>query len=176
MKTLSIFFAALIMLSASCKKADELTKFNMEFNSEVTVPPNTLVNLPIDLLTPDMTTNYEETFSANDTRKDLVEEITIDKITITAKAPQGITLDFLKSITVYISADGIPEKEVASKYDIPDGLTSLDLDYVSDNLKDFLTRETIRLRVKTVTDKAVNQEIDLNVYNRFKVDAKVLGV
>lgn len=176
MKKLGLFLMAFTALSAGCKKVDELTKFNMEFNTEVTVPSNTLINLPLDLVTPDVTTNYEETFSANDTRKDLVEKITIDKITITAKSPQGITLDFLKSITVYISADGIPEKEVASKYNIPDGLTSLDLDYVSDNLKDFLTKDKIRLRVKTITDKAVNQNIDLNVYNRFKVDAKILGV
>ena len=176
MKRISIFFIVMVLFSAACKKVDELTKFNMEFNTEVTVPSNTLINLPLDLITPDMTTNYEETFSANDTRKDLVEKITIDKITITVKSPQGTKLDFLKSITVYISADGIPEKEVASRYDIPDGLTSLDLGYVTDNLKEFLTRDKIRLRVKTVTDKAVSQDVDLNVYNRFKVDAKVLGV
>lgn len=176
MKKLSIFLTALVALSAGCKKADELTKFNMEFNSQVTVPSNTLINLPLDLVTPDMATNYEESFSSNNTRADLVEGITINKITITAQSPQGMNLDFLKSITVYISADGIPEKEVASKYDIPDGLTSLDLDYVSDNLKEFLTKESIRLRVKTITDKAVTQNVDLNVFNRFKVDAKILGV
>lgn len=176
MKKLSILLAVLVTFSAGCKKADDLTKFNMEFNSEVTVPPNTLINLPLDLVTPDMTTNYQETFSANNTRSDLVEAITIDKITISVKSPQGMHLDFLKSITVYISADGIPEKEIASKHDIPDGLTSLDLDYVSDNLKDFLTKETIRLRVKTITDKTLNQEATLNVFTRFKVDAKIFGI
>lgn len=160
----------------SCKKLDKLTQFHLEYNSAVTVPANSIVNLPIDLNTPDITTDYQKKFESNNTSKDMVEEIKLDKMNLTVKAPQGGNLDFLKSIEVYISADGMSEIRVASKLEIPDGLTTLDLDYADNNLKDYVMKESIKLRVKTITDKAITQNQDLNILTRFFVNAKILGV
>lgn len=166
--------ALAIVTLTKCKKIDELTTFRMSYDSQVTVPANGVINLPLDILTPDITTNYQQQFSANDTRSDLVNEINIDGITITVKSPANQNLDFLKSINVYIAAEGMAEKEIASKNDIPDGLSSLSLDYVSDNLKDYLTKDKIKLRVKTVTDKALTNDTELNIKTDFKVKAKIL--
>lgn len=176
MKKLIVVAIALGSLGVySCKKLDKLTQFYLDYNSTFTVPANSGINLPLDLFTPDITTNYEEKFSANDTRKDMVDEIKVDNISITVKSPQGAKLDFLKSIHVFISADGLAEKEVAWKDNIADGLTSLDLEHTGDNLKDYILKDKIKLRVKTVTDKATNQDITLDVKNRFWVNAKILG-
>lgn len=176
-KIAAISLLLLISFGAySCKELDEFTKFNLDYTAKVTVPSTSVVNLPIDLLTPDITTNYEDQFSNNDTRTDLVEEINLTAMDITAKVPQGSNLDFLKSIEVFISADGLDEIEIASKKDIPDGLTKLDLDYSGVNLKDYVTKNTIKLRVKTVTDKAIGQDRELEVFTRFRVNAKILGV
>lgn len=165
-----------IITSNSCKKLDEFTKFDLDYTSQVTVPANSLINLPIDIVTPDMETNYQDKFSNNNTNTDLVEEITLSTISITAKLPQGSNLDFLKSVQVFISADGLDELDIASSYDIPDGLTTLELTVSNANLKDFVTKKSIKLRVKTVTDKAITQDRDLEIFTRFKVNAKVLGV
>jgi hypothetical protein len=173
---ITLLLAIGIITTNSCNKLDEFTKFNLNYDATVVLPANSVINLPISLFTPDITTNYEDQFSSNDTRKDLVQEITIDGISIVVQKPQGQTLDFLKSIEVYISADGLDEIQVASKYDIPDGLTTLQLDYVSDNLKDYITKESIKLRVKTIMDKTLNQDTELKVNTRFKVNAKILGV
>jgi hypothetical protein len=176
MKKLIVLAIALGSLGVySCKKLDKLTQFYIENNSTVTIPANSGINLPFDLFTPDITTNYEEQYSANDTRKDLVDEIKIDKINITVKSPQGANLDFLKSIHVFISADGLDEKEIAWKEDVADGLTSLDLDHTGDNLKQYLMKDKIKLRIKTITDKATKQDITLDLKNRFFVNAKILG-
>lgn len=160
----------------SCKKLDELTKFNLEYKSSVTVPANSIVNLPLNLPTPDITTNSKSTFENNNTNKDLVQEIKLDKMNISVKAPQGTNLDFLKSVEVFISAEGLDEIRVASKYDIANGLTSLDLDYADINLKDYVLKESIKLRVKTITDEAVTQDRNLDILTRFWVNAKILGV
>lgn len=165
-----------IITTNSCKKLDEFTQFDLNYDATVVLPANSVINLPLNLFTPDITTNYEEKFSANDTRKDLIEEITISAIDIIVQKPQGQTLDFLKSIEVYISADGLDEIEVASKYDIPDGLTSLGLDYSKANLKDYVTKESIKLRIKTVMDESLNQDTELKINTRFRVNAKILGV
>lgn len=159
-----------------CKKLDELTQFYMDYDTEVVLPANSAINLPIPITSPDIATNYEESFSANDTRKDLIQEIKIDRISITVQNPPGQNLNFLKSIEVYISADGLDEIQVASKYDIPDGLTELELDYISDNLKPYLTKETIKIRTKTVMDEPLKQDTELKIHNRFWVNAEVLGI
>lgn len=160
----------------SCKKLDKLTQFHLEYTSSVTVPANSIVNLPISLASPDITTDYQSKFENNNTSKDLVDEIKLDKINIKVKAPHGTNLNFLKSVEVFISAEGLDEIRVASKFDVPDGLTSLDLDYISDNLKEYVLKESIKLRVKTITDEAITQDRDLEILTRFWVNAKILGV
>ncbi|MGV3596877.1 MAG: hypothetical protein ACO1PI_03360 [Bacteroidota bacterium] len=176
MKKLMVILIAIAALTLNaCKKLEKLTEFYLDYTASVTVPANMGINLPFDILTPDITTNYEEQFSANDTRKDMVDEIKMAGMVITVKSPQGQNLDFLKSINVFISAEGLPEKEIASKSNVPDGLSVLELDYTSDNLKEYVMKDKIKLRVKTVTDKALNQNVDLDVKARFFVNAKILG-
>lgn len=166
--------ALVLVLFSNCKKLEELTKFNISFNSEVTIPANSIINLPFDIFTPDITTNYQEQFSANKTRTDLVSEIKMDAVNITVKAPAGQNLDFLKSINIFIAAEGLDEKEIAFINDVPDGLTALSLECVSDNIKDYITKDKIKLRVKTVTDKTVSQNTELDVQTKFWVQAKIL--
>lgn len=173
--TLALIAMGILTLN-SCKELDEFTQFNLDYTTEVTIPANSVINLPLNLATPDVQTNYQNQFSNNNTNTDLVEEIKLAALDIVAKAPQGSNLDFLKSIKVFISADGLDELEIASKSDIPDGLTVLNLDKTDANLKDFVTKETIKLRVETVTDEAITQDRDLEIFTRFRVNAKILGV
>lgn len=165
-----------ILTTYSCKKLDEFTKFDLDYTSKVTIPANTIVNIPIDLNTPDIETNFQDKLSNNNTNTELVEEITLGAMSITATVPQGSNLDFLKSIQVFISADGLDEVEIASNSEVADGLTTLELTVSNVNLKDFITKESIKLRIKTVTDKAITQDRDLEIFTRFKVNAKILGV
>lgn len=165
-----------IITSNSCKKLDELTQFDLDYTSKVTVPSSSVVNIPIDLSTPDIETNYQDQLSSNETSTDLVDDIKLAVMNINAKEPQGSNLDFLKSVQVFISVDGLDEIEIASSNDIPDGLTTLELSVSSVNLKDYITKENIKFRIKTTTDKAITQDRDLEIFTRFSVNAKILGV
>ena len=82
----------------SCKKVDQFTQFNMDFNNEIIIPSTIGINLPINILTPEMETNSESTFELNDTRKDLIEEIRLTSLTISLQSPNGADFSFLESI------------------------------------------------------------------------------
>lgn len=173
-----IFFIAIIVAGIattySCKKINELARFSMNYSTEFTVPAGTPVNLPLDIPTPGIETNFEETFKNNNTNAGLIDEITLSSLTITVKAPQGATLDFLKSVEFFIKADGLDEVKLASSENIADGLTSLDLTATGVNLKDYLTKNTIKLRVKTVTDKVLAENRELEAKFTFQVQAKIV--
>ena len=103
----------IILLSNSCKKIDQFTQFNMDFNNEIIIPSSTGINLPINLLTPEMETNSESTFEINDTRKDLIEEIRLTSLTLYLSSPNNADFSFLESISVYMNAQDLPEVEIA---------------------------------------------------------------
>ena len=71
---------AVFTFTNSCKKIDELTKFEMDYNATVVIPSTSGLGLPFSVLTPSVTSNSEATFEVNDTRKDLIEEILLKKL------------------------------------------------------------------------------------------------
>jgi len=86
----------------------------MEYSQRATIPSSTGINLPFDIFTPEMETNSESKFSVNDTRKDLIEEITLTELELVIISPDTADFSFLNSIEVYISADGLEEIQIAS--------------------------------------------------------------
>jgi len=175
MKKSIIFITALSFLLFGCKKAEELTQFNIDYTTEVTIPSSSGLNLPFDVFTPDMETNSSSKFAVNDTRKDKVEVISLTKLQLVLKTPSNSDFGFLKSIEVYIDADGLSEKRVAFDTDIPSTIGKiLNLEVVSDNLKDYIIKDEFSLRVKTVTDEAISRDHVIDINSTFFVDAKIL--
>jgi len=58
---------ALFIVIVACDKADELTKFNIEYKSSVTIPSSPAIDLPLEVFTPGMETNSDSEFEVNDT-------------------------------------------------------------------------------------------------------------
>ena len=111
----------------------------MEFNESVVIPSSTGINLPFNILTPDVETNSASTFSNNKTRKDLVDEIKLTKLELTIKSPTNADFSFLKSISVYISATGLPEAKIAYKDEVPANAGAvLTLDVSGVDLKEYI--------------------------------------
>jgi len=177
--TKKILMLALLMgiTLVSCKKLDKLTQFDITYHSEVTVPAAVPINVPFDILTPEVETNTEEEFENNNTHKDLIEEITLKKLVLTIIDPADETFDFLNSIEVYIETDDLPEKKIAWKEDIPEnGLQQLELDTSGEDLKEYLMEDSFKLKVKTKTDHATTRDITIDIKTVFHVNAKILGV
>ncbi len=173
-KCFSVFILTLLLVN--CDKIDELTMFSIDYDTQVTIQSNVGINLPFDVFTPDTETNSESTFESNDTRKDLIEEIKLTKLQLKIASPNDADFSFLESIEVYISAEGLSEVKIASKTSIPETVTSLDLDVVDVDLKDYIKKDSYKLRLNTVTDEAITRDHEIDIKSTFFVDAKILGL
>ena len=177
-RSMKIFIGllSLIFVVAGCTKSNSLTNFDMDFTSTVTIPASSTIGLPISLDTPPVESNSESEFESNNTRKDLIESIKLEVLTLTITSPSTGNFDFLKSISIYISADGLSEKLVASKTDIQDGVgKSIALVVQDQELEEFIKKDSFSLRVSTETDKTINKDHDVDIYTKFAVDAKLIG-
>ena len=164
-----------IFFTSSCKELDKLTQFEINYSSTAKIPANAVINLPIDLLTPDITTNSQSEFSSKQTNKDLIEAIKLLKLNLQITSPTTQRFDFLKSIEVYITAEGLGELKIAEKLDIPDTVgTDLSLDVKENDLAPYIKKDKFQLRLKAVTDKSITQDVTMKVNSVIFVDAKLL--
>lgn len=170
-----ILVACIMISFLGCKKFDKLTQFNMDFDQTAVIPASSGINLPFNVLTPDMQTNSASTFEVNDTRKDLVEEIKLTTLTLTLNSPSNANFNFLKSINIYISADGLPETKIAWKEDIPEDISVLNLTVSNSDIKEYIKKDKFSLRMNAVTDEVITQDHEIAIHSVLFVDAKILG-
>lgn len=169
--------ALVIVISIfGCDKIDKLTKFDIDYNETVVIPSSAGIALPFNVLTPDIETNSESTFEVNDTRKDLIEEIVLTTLDLTITSPSNADFSFLKSINVYISAEGFDEVKIAWKDNVPSDVTVLTLDVTGVDLKDYIKADKFSLRFNTETDELLASDHEIDVHSVFFVDAKILGL
>lgn len=162
------------LLIAGCKK-DKLTiTFNISDSFDFTLESGSIINLPIDILTPDVTTNSGGEFEQNDTRADKVQEIKLNELKLSITSPSGKTFSFLKDMEIFISADGLSEKLVASGYDIKSSSSVINLNCSTDNFAEYIKKESYKIRIKTVTRESPTQDVDMNCFLSFKVKAAPL--
>ena len=176
---LKLLAAALVFFSvlSGCKKVNKLTQFTIEYDESVVIQSSTGIALPFDLLTPDIETNSSSKFESNDTRKDKIQEIKLTKLNLTLTSPTSGDLTFLKSIDVFISADGLDEVRLAWISNVSESVGKfLDLSVEDFDFKEYIKKDDFKLRLKTVTDKAITNDHELAIHSEFFVDAEILGL
>ena len=174
---LALFLTSIILFTSGCDKADELTQFDMEYNEAVTIPSSTGINLPFNLFAPEVESNSESTFAVNDTRKDLIEEILLTTLELKLTSPSNGDFGFLKSIEIYLDANGLSEKKIAWKENIPSDIGNrLVLETTGTDLQEYIKKDEFTLRLNTVTDEFITSDHHIDVHSVFFVDAKVLGL
>ncbi|WCL81104.1 hypothetical protein PPO43_14105 [Saprospira sp. CCB-QB6] len=180
MKRFAIYFLGLFLslgLLSSCEEAEKLTQFNLDYNSTVTIPSTFGVQVPFDVSTPAISTSASSQFESNDTRKDLIEEIQLTEMTLTINSPSGADFSFLESIEVFISADSLGETRIAYQDSVAVAAgESLSLTTTGVDLQEYIKADEFSLRVNAVTDEAISQDHELNIYTKFFVDAKIFGI
>jgi hypothetical protein len=175
-KKLILVSSILVVLCAtSCKKINEALTFQMGYTSKITYSPSSGINLPFDLFTPDITTNAESEFSSRNTNKDLIDKITLKELKLAITSPTDQRFDFLSSIEVYIQATGLGELKIAESLNILDNVgNTLTLTVAENDLAPYIKKDKFKLRVKTVTDKTVNRQINVDATSQFEIKAKIL--
>ena len=170
--TVIFFLAAGIV---GCDTLNRLTQFDMTINSEWVFQSTLNLNLPIDLIVPDIETNSSSTFEGEGTVADLVEDIQLEGLTIQLTSPNSEDFSFLESLEVYIQTEGQIEQRIAFADVISDNVgNTLELDVESVNLTAYVASETFSLRFNSVIDEIVTQDMTIAIAATFMVDAKLL--
>ena len=171
MKKYLVFFLVIFTL-VSCKK--KLTQFHIEYNSTITVPSTFGQFVAFSLNTPEVTTNSEQEFEVKNTRKDHIESIFLKDLVLTITSPNNEDFSFLNKIEVFISSPLHTEQKVASKSSISNSVRAqLVCDVENVDLQNYIKDESFTLRLKTTTDETIAQNIEIDIYSPFFVDAKV---
>ena len=166
----------IISLFACNKIAESLTEFDITYHSSATIPATVSLSVPFDIPLPPVTTNTEEEFENNNTHKDLIKEIHLKTLELTITDPADGDFGFLRNIEIYISADGLREKKIAWKLNIPDNVgETLELETTSEDLKEYLFADKFKLRVRATTDRLITRDYNIDIKTVFHVKANIFG-
>ncbi|RZK51378.1 MAG: hypothetical protein EOO59_15140, partial [Hymenobacter sp.] len=121
MAKLPLLLFCLLVLGSSCKKIAELLTFQINDSSSFTIPATGLLAGTV-LSLPGVTVNSssQSTFQTNGTSADYVQNVTLNKLTLTTTSPSTQTFDFLQRISLYIAdANGNNKVLLASLNPVP---------------------------------------------------------
>ncbi|MGB5417854.1 hypothetical protein [Algibacter sp.] len=177
MKSQIVLVCLSFFILFNCSVIDELTKFDMDYETSYTLNPVPVVNVPISLFTPDIESNSETTFENNNTNKDLVESIKLKSLIVSIPSPETGNFNFLKQIRIYISTENVEETEVANLLDVPnDNSNTIDLDVLGKELEQYVKEDQFKLRIYAVADETTTEVYEIKFLAIFAVDAKILGI
>ncbi len=167
-----------LLLTTGCKKFDEKTQFTYSLEEDIVIPSVIGVNLPFNIPTTDIATNIDHELEIRNRKKKRIEKIYLTRLEMNIKSPAMATFNFLKDVTIYLEADGLPRVEVAAQQN----LTNTNARYLiiptrnTTDLTDYIKKDKINIHVEVVTDETIFQDITVTVKPTFWVDVKVLGI
>jgi hypothetical protein len=173
MKKLIAILAAASAIWA-CNKIDDLLTFSISNQATFRVPSSSPLNLPLEVLTPDIATNSSQEFQNNNTKADLVKDVKLSELKLSIANPSGKTFSFLKSVHIYISTNENDEIELASQDNIPATAAIVSLTPTKQKLDSYVKSSAYRLRTAIVTREALTQDVDVKINLKFKVTADAL--
>lgn len=172
-----IIIGAIFLILVSCNKLDEHTQFDIDYTETITIPASTGLNLPFNLSDQELESNNSSTFENNNTNKDLIESAVLKQMQLNHRVPSNGDLSFINEITIFLEADGLPEIRIAWKENISDNVgKTIDLEVTDEDLKDYIKKDKLNIRVNSVTDEFLNDDHVIDVKTKFFIDAEVLGI
>ncbi|MEO8235470.1 MAG: hypothetical protein ABI549_08665 [Flavobacterium sp.] len=169
-----IFLAIIIASFISCSQIDKLLTFSVTNQASFTVSSGFVINSPLEIPTPDVTTNSSSNFSNNNTRADLVKDVKLQELKLTVTNPANKTFSFLKAVHIYISTNANDEIELAYADDIVSTANTINLTCTTQKLDAYIKASSYKLRTKITTKETLSQDITINADMRFSVVADPL--
>lgn len=168
-------YAVLLLLvtSFSCKDAlEKLLTFSFNQQASFEIPASTLIDVPLRVPTPEISSSSNSEFSKNGTSTDLVKNIQLTGLNLMIDTPTDADFGFLNSIEIFLEAEGLDPIRIAFKDDIPDEIGDfLALNTVDQNIDAYIKQDKFWLEVKAVTDEAITQNISITAFMAFQVTA-----
>ena len=176
------FLLSFVILNFSCKKkeVDKLTEFDISYTTNLTIPSASMTissssvsPTTVEFTTPNVPTQQSTKFSAEGTAQSLIDQIKMTKYNISVSGT-GSNLDFLKALTIYIKASSVGEQIIATKTNIPTGITAISMDLQDVNIKDYIFQDNVQFRVVATFDATAASDQTLKMDETVHVNAKLL--
>ncbi len=172
MKTKTFALIAFISLFLfSCSVVDKLLTFTINNQTSFKISTGFPLNLPIEIITPDVTTNSSSEFKNNNTKADLVKDVKLKELKLTITDPSDKSFTFLKSIHLYISTDANDEIELAYSDQINATSNTIELICTSEKLDKYIKAPSYKLRTKAVIKETITKDVTVKSDMKFRVTA-----
>ena len=168
-KILIIIFVFFSIIS--CKKIENLTKFELIYEFDLVIPENVYANTLVHLEEKPITISSEEFLRFN-TSKDLLEKVYLKHLNIIIDSTSD-NFDFLSTINVYIQSENLPKVRIAWKEHFPDGFNRLELETLNDNILPYLKKDNFVILIDIITVQDLDYSIPVTVSSSFEIEAKV---
>lgn len=177
MKLNYLIFAFLSILLFSCQKIDSWTQFNLKVEETADIPAMISIDLPFNILTPNINTSITKELEIKNTKKKRVEKIHLEELKLTLQEDGNMSFGFLKKIEIYLKVDDLPELLIAQKENITNDIgNTLILDVNQEDLKAYIMKDTIKIKIKVTVDEIVTKDSEVLIQANFFVDARILGI
>jgi hypothetical protein len=165
---LSLF---LFLFLTSCNAVDDLLTFTISNNASIQIKSTSPINLPSEIVTPDVTTNSSAEFKNNNTKASLVKDVKLKSLQLTITDPDGKTFTFLKSIHLYISTTDSDEIELAYQDNINSTSNTIDLISTDARLDQYIKADQYKIRTKVTLKETLTKDVTMKADMKFRVTA-----
>lgn len=170
----SKFIAIVLLLSlslTSCDAVDDLLSFTISNEASIKIKSTSPINLPSEIITPDVTTNSSAEFQNNKTKASLVKDVKIRSLKLTISDPSDKTFTFLKSVHLYISTTDSDEIELAYQDNINSSSNTIDLVCTDARLDQYIKADSYKIRTKVTLKETLTKDATVKANMNFRVTA-----
>lgn len=161
----------LSLFLTSCDAVDDLLTFTISNDASIKIKSTSPINLPLEIITPEVTTNSSSEFENNKTKSSLVKDVKIRSLKLSISDPSDKTFTFLKSIHLYISTTDSNEIELAYQDNISTTSNSIDLICTDKKLDEYIKANSYKIRTKVTLKETLTKDVTVKADMKFKVTA-----
>ncbi|KUJ60137.1 hypothetical protein AR687_19760 [Flavobacteriaceae bacterium CRH] len=166
--TLTLFLSLFL---TSCDAVDDLLSFTISNEASIKIKSSSPINLPTEIVTPDVTTNSSAEFDNNKTKASLVKDVKLKSLRLSITNPNGKTFTFLKSIHLYISTTDSDEIELAYQDNINETTNMIDLISTDARLDQFIKADKYKIRTQVTLKETLTEDVTVKADMKFRVTA-----
>jgi len=188
MKRIAIV-VGLVSLFTFCKKTKEDVKelldvtFSFSVKNDFSLPKisgveRSVPDSVISVKTPGIANSMPDEFKKNNANIDKLKSIKVEGVVLNIKSPSSQTFAFMKSIKIFMGADGIGETLLASKSNINSispASGTLSLDTQGGDISAYIKNPTYYIRTETSIVKTYTSDITVGSDIKFQVVANALN-
>ncbi|RKR08532.1 hypothetical protein C8C83_0114 [Flavobacterium sp. 90] len=169
-KSIALILFLAVFLN-SCSAVDDLLTFTISNQASIQIKSSFPVNLPSEVITPDVTTNSSSEFSNNKTKASLVKDVKLKSLKLSITNPTDKTFTFLKSIHLFISTTDSDEIELAYQDNINETTNMIDLICTDKKLDQYIKSDKYKIRTQVTLKETLTKDVTVKADMKFKVTA-----